>query len=76
MPKLKTKKGVSKRMQLTKTGKVKRRKAFAGHQTGEPAADDQGIHDASMSTRASQIRIASTITPTTPVTIRVVISSR
>ena len=31
MPKLKTKKGVSKRMQLTKTGKVKRRKAFHGH---------------------------------------------
>jgi len=31
MPKLKTKRAVLKRMRLTKTGKVKRRKAFHGH---------------------------------------------
>ncbi len=31
MPKQKTKKGVVKRMKLTKSGKVKRRKAFTSH---------------------------------------------
>jgi len=31
MPKLKTKKGVAKRMTLTKSGKVKRNKAGTGH---------------------------------------------
>ncbi len=31
MPKMKTKRAVLKRMRLTKTGKVKRRKAFHGH---------------------------------------------
>ena len=31
MPKMKTKRGVRKRMSLTKSGKVKRRKAFHGH---------------------------------------------
>lgn len=31
MPKLKTHKGVKKRVRLTKKGKLKRSKAFAGH---------------------------------------------
>lgn len=31
MPKVKTHKGVAKRVKITKTGKVKRNKAFRGH---------------------------------------------
>ncbi|NQU73564.1 MAG: 50S ribosomal protein L35 [Candidatus Omnitrophica bacterium] len=31
MPKLKTRKSVAKRFKLTKSGKIKRRKAFKGH---------------------------------------------
>lgn len=31
MPKLKTHKGTAKRIKLTSTGKVKRRRAFGGH---------------------------------------------
>ena len=31
MPKLKTKKGAAKRFKLTKSGKVKRKKAYASH---------------------------------------------
>lgn len=31
MPKLKTKKSIAKRMKITKTGKVKRRKPFSRH---------------------------------------------
>ncbi len=53
-----------------------RREPLGGHQTGQSTADDQVLHFASMSTRPSQIRIASTITATTPLTIRVVIGSR
>ncbi len=31
MPKLKTHKGIKKRVKVTKSGKIKRRKAFRGH---------------------------------------------
>jgi large subunit ribosomal protein L35 len=31
MPKLKTKKGAAKRFKITKSGKIKRKKAFKGH---------------------------------------------
>ena len=38
MPKLKTRKAVAKRFKVTKTGKVKRKKAFASHIMGKKSA--------------------------------------
>ena len=39
MPKLKTKKSISKRMKITKTGKVKRRKPFGRHYKAGKSGD-------------------------------------
>ncbi len=39
MPKLKTKKSVQKRMKITKTGKVKRRKPFGRHYKAHKSGD-------------------------------------
>ncbi|MFO7914436.1 MAG: 50S ribosomal protein L35 [Candidatus Krumholzibacteriales bacterium] len=38
MPKIKTNKGAAKRFKITKNGKIKRKKAFAGHIMGKKSS--------------------------------------
>jgi large subunit ribosomal protein L35 len=38
MPKIKTNKGAAKRFKITKKGKIKRKKAFAGHIMGKKSS--------------------------------------
>ena len=53
MPKMKTKRGVLKRMRLTKTGKVKRRKAYHGHLlSGKSARRRRSLRQAAIVTGA------------------------
>jgi large subunit ribosomal protein L35 len=58
MPKFKSKSGVSKRFTLTKTGKIKRSKAFTSHLlTGKSSNRKRGLRQATMVSKADAQRI-------------------
>ncbi|MCK4261944.1 50S ribosomal protein L35 [bacterium] len=49
MPKLKTKRGAAKRFRLTKSGRIKRKKAYAGHiLTKKSSKRKRGLRQASV----------------------------
>lgn len=55
MPKLKTKRGAAKRFRMTKSGKIKRKKAYAGHiLTKKPSKRKRGLRKADTISKADK----------------------
>jgi large subunit ribosomal protein L35 len=64
MPKLKSKSGATKRFTITKTGKIKRSKAFASHLlTSKSAGRKRGLRRATLVSKADAPRIRKLIVP-------------
>jgi len=64
MPKLKSKSGATKRFAITKTGKIKRSKAFASHLlSGKSAGRKRGLRQPTLMSKADAQRIKKLITP-------------
>jgi large subunit ribosomal protein L35 len=64
MPKLKSKSGAKKRFTITKTGKIKRSKAFTSHLlTSKSAGRKRGLRRATLVSKADAPRIRKLIIP-------------
>jgi len=58
MPKMKTRRGAAKRFQLTKSGKIKRHKAFASHiLTKKSTKRKRGLRQATLVSKADEARV-------------------
>jgi large subunit ribosomal protein L35 len=64
MPKLKSKSGATKRFTITKTGKIKRSKAFASHLlSSKSAGRKRGLRKATLVSKADIHRIKKVMVP-------------
>ncbi|MCA9426339.1 MAG: 50S ribosomal protein L35 [Candidatus Omnitrophica bacterium] len=58
MPKMKTRRGAAKRLKLTKSGKIKRHKAFASHiLTKKSTKRKRGLRQATLISKADESRV-------------------
>lgn len=58
MPKMKTRRGAAKRFQLTKSGKIKRRKAFSSHiLTKKSTKRKRGLRQATYVCKSDEARV-------------------
>ncbi|MCA9411238.1 MAG: 50S ribosomal protein L35 [Candidatus Omnitrophica bacterium] len=58
MPKMKTRRGAAKRLKLTKSGKIKRHKAFASHiLTKKSTKRKRGLRQATLISKADEGRV-------------------
>jgi len=56
MPKIKTHKGASKRVRVTKTGKIKRRKAFQSHNLEKKSSTRKRVYRRSQGVAKADIK--------------------